>query len=311
MKTNELIKGQWYTCTSWKDICYIKFDHLKNDEFYFTERISDGEYEQLYDWYSFNNNYVHVPVEEIQKYLPHEKLNTYGLKVGDHLPEAIIRKWSDFDKNYTIGDEWYKTIATFFGDRKIKSFKLIDGHVGFEVSDTISVFLKAEGFKEFMNSYDTFVLPKNWQLKITPENEKFINSIRDRKLGYDSIMTSDLIESNIPNSWRVASDKNYPEITLEQFKKYVLKDPLLNIKNDDILFIDEYVLAHTSDAVESIMENILDKKNKDLIIPIISKSKSNINYNLDLNLPDLNINLVKNKPKQIKQIQLKNFSITI
>jgi len=162
-----------------------------------------------------------------------------------------------------------------------------------------------------MNSYDTFVLPKNWQLKITPENEKFINSIRDRKLGYDSIMTSDLIKSNIPNSWKVASDKNYPEITLEQFKKYVLKDPLLNIKNDDILFIDEYVLAHTSDAVESIMENILDKKNKDLIIPIISKSKSNINYNLDLNLPDLNINLVKNKPKQIKQIQLKNFSITI
>ena len=83
-----------------------------------------------------------------------EPINTYGLTVGDELPEKIICKWAGISNNYSLGTTWVKRSANFIGNRIIKSFKVINNIVSFEVSDTNTVYLKAEGFKEFMDNFD-------------------------------------------------------------------------------------------------------------------------------------------------------------
>jgi hypothetical protein len=78
-------------------------------------------------------------------------LNTYGLQVGDELDAKIISAWSGKTGNRSTDTktEWHQHEGSFVGNRKIINFYLIHGQVGFEVSDTGIVYLKAEGFKEF------------------------------------------------------------------------------------------------------------------------------------------------------------------
>jgi len=84
-----------------------------------------------------------------------EEMNTYGLHVGDKLPEEVICKWSDEGLNYCgISEKWGKKISGFEGNRYIISFKELDGVVGFEVSGTANVYLRAEGFKEFKENFN-------------------------------------------------------------------------------------------------------------------------------------------------------------
>jgi hypothetical protein len=84
-----------------------------------------------------------------------QKLNTYGLQVGDTLDAKVLNAWTVIEGNRSTDDvtKWHKGGGMFVGNRIIKSFKLIHGHVGFEVSDTGIVYLKAEGFKEFADNY--------------------------------------------------------------------------------------------------------------------------------------------------------------
>lgn len=83
-------------------------------------------------------------------------INTYGLQIGDKLPQDIIRKWTTVGKNrcHTKNGNWEQLEGQFISDRKIISFDIIDNVVGFEVSGTENVYLRAEGFKEFMDSFN-------------------------------------------------------------------------------------------------------------------------------------------------------------
>lgn len=84
-----------------------------------------------------------------------QELNTYGLQVGDTLDVNVLNAWTVIEGNRSTDDKtkWHRGGGMFIGNRIIKSFHLIHGHVGFEVSDTGIVYLKAEGFKEFADSY--------------------------------------------------------------------------------------------------------------------------------------------------------------
>jgi hypothetical protein len=84
-----------------------------------------------------------------------QELNTYGLQVGDSLDVKVLNAWTVIEGNRSTDTrtEWHRGGGMFVGNRTIKSFKLIHGHVGFEVSDTSIVYLKAEGFKEFADNY--------------------------------------------------------------------------------------------------------------------------------------------------------------
>jgi len=80
--------------------------------------------------------------------------DAYGLKVGDKLDGKVINAWAEKDKNYYF-THWEKEFNCYFiGDRTIKSFKILDGIVGFEVSNTDKIYLKAEGFKEFAENFN-------------------------------------------------------------------------------------------------------------------------------------------------------------
>ena len=58
----------------------------------------------------------------------------------------------NFFNKYTKG--WATLVNKFNEDETIKGFKMIDGQLGFSVSgkDNEGVFLKAEGFKEFLEA---------------------------------------------------------------------------------------------------------------------------------------------------------------
>lgn len=94
------------------------------------------------------------PKEEI-KQPSTTTMDTYGLKVGDILPADVISAWDGTEYNHRSTGEFWTTGSrgSYTGDRTIKSFKYIDGILGFLVSSTASVYLRAEGFKEFMDNY--------------------------------------------------------------------------------------------------------------------------------------------------------------
>ena len=110
--------------------------------------------------------------EEIDSVTKPKEITEYaGLKIGDKLPEEIINKWRVCDDNYTSATDthWFRKLGEFgfISDRFIVSFKEINGFIGFLVSDTDNVYLKADGFKEFMDSYSR---PINTQpIKTTSE----------------------------------------------------------------------------------------------------------------------------------------------
>lgn len=73
---------------------------------------------------------------------------------------------------------------------------------------------------------DDFVLPEKWCVQVNPENQNFIKSVRDRSCSF-TFITSDLILPDVKNSWYCYDDakkRGFTEITLEQFKKHVLKN---------------------------------------------------------------------------------------
>lgn len=94
------------------------------------------------------------------KYIPTlqtSEICTYGLNVGDELDETIINAWDKKGLNYWAGssDGWiFGNSVPYYGDRKIENFKVIDGVVGFLVSGTHNIYLRAEGFKEFAENYN-------------------------------------------------------------------------------------------------------------------------------------------------------------
>lgn len=157
-KTNESELDVWLRETKakkWKNVDNLR-DYIGNGTRYHIWESLEGEgsmdkAEILWDkWYR-------TPKEP--------SMNTYGLNIGDHLPQDIINKWGKLGNNSYRADssrKW-KEGRGFIGDRTIKAFKMLDGIIGFLVSDTAEVYLKAEGFKEFMlrEQYSVFEYPFN------------------------------------------------------------------------------------------------------------------------------------------------------
>lgn len=82
-----------------------------------------------------------------------DKITEYaGLKVGDILKEKDINEWRKIGENYEFNGIWEKSSSRFYNDRHIKSFKLINGVVGFKVSGTANVYLRADGYLDFIKN---------------------------------------------------------------------------------------------------------------------------------------------------------------
>lgn len=82
-----------------------------------------------------------------------DKITEYaGLKIGDILRKEDINEWEKIGENYNSNGIWQRSYIAFIGDRKIDSFKLINGVVGFKVSGTAGVYLRADGYLDFIKN---------------------------------------------------------------------------------------------------------------------------------------------------------------
>ncbi len=167
----------------------------------------------------FGNGYEIVSETEIT--------NTFGLKVGDELPVKIINKWSMQGLNYYGSKKRWESESFFSGNRKILSFKLLDDILGFEVSETGAVYLKAEGFKEFMDNFE----------KKEPEFEvsKWYRTKKGKGFGkYKSSLSGDYLHKCMKKaSSPIKEIEELPEhwcfkVTPENYKKFQHLRSLVN-----------------------------------------------------------------------------------
>ena len=82
------------------------------------------------------------------------KENNYGLYVGMELPAEVITEWSNNGNNYfdDYDRKWRNAAVIIKENRKISDFKYIGSELAFMISGTWGAFVRAEGFKEFLES---------------------------------------------------------------------------------------------------------------------------------------------------------------
>lgn len=82
----------------------------------------------------------------------------FGLSIGDHLPEKTINEWANEGKNFYMPgyrEEVTQNTGLMYNDRKVVSFKVVGGEIFFEVSGTITIYLRAKGYKKFAEEFET------------------------------------------------------------------------------------------------------------------------------------------------------------
>ena len=99
-----------------------------------------------------------IPKEEALKpFKIKESMNTYGLNVGDVIPEKVLHAWCKRGKNVFGSSKEWRTGDHFTSNpsRTILKFEQIDGYAAMHLSGCADYFyIKIEGFKEFMDNFD-------------------------------------------------------------------------------------------------------------------------------------------------------------
>ena len=107
------------------------------------------------------------------------------------------------------------------------------------MKDIEYVIIKIEGNQLFLNDnnsvlaknaikIDDFILPEKWCIKRTPENWNiivdYLNKTYNRTYTYHNPSFPWVSNHNTMNDSKQVKHSNLPEITFEQFKKYVLNE---------------------------------------------------------------------------------------
>ena len=133
---------------------FDKFNYTSSGKFEWIPGNKTLRDVEVYGVIWHDNKWAEIVTEEPKQ----PEINTYGLKVGDTLKKDIIIAWAIHGENRQQNGEkdgkWHRSNGIFIDNRTIKSFKNIDGVVGFLVSDTSEVYLRAEGFKEFAEGFN-------------------------------------------------------------------------------------------------------------------------------------------------------------
>lgn len=193
-------------------------------------RLRDGLYWGISNKEAIQKEgYTVISFNDFKKeYLKEEPINTYGLKVGDKLPERVINKWTTINKNYLINNnvsfvnpfKWVEETGQFIGNREIEEFRLIDGCVGFLVSHTNKVYLKAEGFKEFMDNFDKpMPKPGEYWVYVRGINRNCLNKTDSiYKIGYNLDKPN---KFNITQVWcNISTDQSDTAYSFNEMKDW-------------------------------------------------------------------------------------------
>ena len=166
MKGSELIPGKWYKSDIWMKDTAAQLVKLSGDCFYWVHAFMYSEFvivEESRSWtHQSHSEYTELTTEEVEKFSPS---NTFGLTVGDTLPEDVINDWCRHGENYFLtkcSGRWLKQESHFVRDRKILSFHIIEDVVCFKVSDTSTVYLRARGFSAFKTSKEVAYAIGKW-----------------------------------------------------------------------------------------------------------------------------------------------------
>lgn len=251
-KEPQLIEGQWYECLldrqKWiYQYKYLSGRHLLNGSKTSHSRCCKvGESPQKGDNHITNDKYITnvkpANMEEVYKYFPEERpkekeMNTYGLKVGDVISPKVLSAWVDKRPNKYEDKKW-STGGGYVDDKAIAKFKQIDGITVFQRERTSNdIWFRAEGFKEFMDNFnkpkttELSSLPDKWY--IAPLNEEQFDIVRkhwgDR---YSQYTFHQDVNFNYLGDYR--KEEGCTLITFEQFKKWVLKEPVKQEVMEDL-----------------------------------------------------------------------------
>ena len=83
-----------------------------------------------------------------------QAINTYGLKIGDVLKKEVLNAWGKEPNFIASYRDKFEHNTLFLGDRVIEKFEIKNGVTVFRVSDTAYWYGRAEGFKEFSESFN-------------------------------------------------------------------------------------------------------------------------------------------------------------
>lgn len=227
----ELVVGNWYelhSCGSRWIFKFLKFGN--SDEIWNSISATPHDnYTDKSEGYLTGKleNCKPADMEEVYRLFPKEKseeITSYdGLKVGDVLPEKVICAWADKDYNWICLSDFkptWKKSGGFMGDRRIESFKNIDGYISFLVSGTDKVYMKASGFKAFMESYgirtEVKYNPDEWGWEVIPFNKYYIGS--------------DPAVKDVSDIWKLPTLTDYSLTPDDSVKQDVISPILFNVK---------------------------------------------------------------------------------
>ena len=206
-----------------------------NQAHYDNTRDYDGQY-----WYNL------MPYDQLTNQLTNltqPNQETFGLKIGDNLPQDVINSWAKENNNYypKSEDKWFQGFGSdFISDRTIQGFEMLDGQLGFLVSGTADVYLKAEGFKEFLEA-STNIQPTKagiitsqflpgleiWNIELGPNTQQ--EAIDKMKMMSD--------DWRLPTSIEMALIAKDPKIS-KQYDRYWVSEPktvYLTVKDKTVI----------------------------------------------------------------------------
>lgn len=299
MKQNELIVGRWYDFNNYayRGKTAAKFRGLSKDGIYFlfSEFVGDNKHEFYNGSWNLNKctNKL-TDLTEIQPFLPEnhpDKQNKWIPKVGDW----VKRSWSDGDIDYFEIKSFDRDRNKIFVDYS-KYYR--NGKVLSNSSDEtfgINGDGRVKDTKALPHEIpDNFILPEKWCIKVTESNKPDeIYEWRDKRyyaaIGY---IHNDKWWSRLPIP-------GYTEITLEQFKKYVLKE-------EYNYHIDNYDSAKSYDfKVDDI-----DPSSSGIYIPKVEKRKVNTVLKLNTDYPKIDIRIIP-KVQKVAKLTIKPIKIKI
>jgi len=253
IKKEELIEGEIYVFDN-KFINKIQNGHLNIKCWisipgeYFYKKSSNNQTNNIINATSEEKHWLNTCIkqdkfitfeEAMKTFIPEyvELINT-DCRINCNIPAGKIYKCSkDITKTYHFG---------FFLDSKHR--------IGFnenEFDRYLKPSTKEAYDAQFVVKEPEFVLPDYWCIKVTEENRSLINELRRKKrIGCKNPIKYDYLSSN---NFAGTSFALGTEITFEQFKKYVLKEEIVEEKVIEPL--PQFKIIETIETITKVENN--------------------------------------------------------
>jgi len=182
-------------------------------------------------------NQVNKPFDVTILYIP----NVYDLKIGIGYSDKILTKWAH-KSNCFYSNKWKSITSSFSSNRVITKFDIKEGISCFAISGTCdNIYLKCEGFKEFVESELNLIKINNICTKYkVGDKVKIISngSYKDVEYYINEIWT--IYKLNYSINHYIEKDGRYTIVSPHEFELYtsVTKNPCSEIVSSELSMKD-------------------------------------------------------------------------